>query len=380
MIMPLSALIDGRTVIGPDLSGNEWTDLAKRHKKGLAVTMPCCGAPGHLRRSRRGTQHFYHAAGAGCGYGEESPEHLELKHRIYRACKDAGWETHVEYPAPDRSWIADVCAVNDGRKVAFEIQISSISPEELAERDRKYRDAGIESYWLLDDYLGRSKDFASAYESLLREGDPRPGERVPYLDETGSATGPENHVFITRGIRCAGLHAKKQEIFTTNNPAIPAAVFAREVLNGNYRRYLEETAAAFEHRRQLRARAAPALFRFREFYHAIVRDKTYRTRADRSFRIFRARKAPSGELQRTFDEIFSELDWLENEYRLYTSESYGLFVWKMIPGKERPVLTFPPGPESGIRKLQECVNMLGRWVESFFRAMDLLEREMAAGR
>ena len=378
--MPLTALIDGRTVIGPALSADEWAVLAKQHKKGLAVTMRCCGAPGHLRKSKRGTQHFCHAAGARCGCGEESPEHLELKHLIYRACKDAGWQTSVEYPAADRSWIADVCAVKDGRKVAFEIQISSISSEELAERDRKYRNAGIESYWLLDDYLGRSKGFASSYESLLREGDPRPGERIPYLDETAFATGTENHVFITRGIRSAGLHAKKQEVFTTNNPAIPAAVFAREVLNGNYRRYLEETAAAFEHWRQLRARAAPALFRFRDFYHAIIRDRTYRKRADHAYRIFRAKNAPSEDLQKTFDGIFSELDWLENEYGLYTSGSTGLFAWTTIPGKERPVLTFRPGPGSGIRRLQECVNTLGRWEESFCRAMDLLEREMAAGR
>ena len=54
-------------------------------------------------------------------------------------------------------------------------------------------------------------------------------------------TGPENHIFIARGIRSVGLHAKKQTLFTTNNPEIPLAVWVREVLKGNYRNYLEET-------------------------------------------------------------------------------------------------------------------------------------------
>ncbi|OPX63798.1 MULTISPECIES: competence protein CoiA [unclassified Methanoregula] len=378
--MPLSAIINGETIIGPDLSEKEWADLAAQHKKGLAITMACCGAPGHLRRSKRGTQHFYHAVDTGCGYAEESLEHLELKYLIYRTCKDAGWETHVEFPAPDRSWVADVLAEKDGRKVAFEIQISALSPDQLAERDRNYRDAGIESYWLLDEYLGRAHDFASSYESWLREGDPRPGERVPYLDESVFETGTENHVFITRRIRTAGLHAKKQEVFTTNNPAIPAEVFAREVLAGNYRKYLEETAAAFEHTRKLRARAAPALFRFREFYHAIVRDRTYRKRADRALRILKNGKLPANDLRKKSGEICSELEWLETEYRLYISDPYGLFAWKRIPGKERPVLVFRPGPASQVKKLDECVKRFDRWESSFSHAMDVLERRIADGK
>ena len=85
--MPLKAIVDGETIIGPDLSEEEWTDLKVRHRKGLPVTMACCGAPGHLRVSKKGTQHFYHAVDAGCNYAEESREHLEIKYQIYRICK-----------------------------------------------------------------------------------------------------------------------------------------------------------------------------------------------------------------------------------------------------------------------------------------------------
>ncbi len=78
--MPLKAIVDGETIIGPELSKEEWTHLKSRHKKGLTITMGCCGRPGHLRISTKGTQHFYHAFDTGCNYGEESREHREIKY------------------------------------------------------------------------------------------------------------------------------------------------------------------------------------------------------------------------------------------------------------------------------------------------------------
>jgi hypothetical protein len=76
--VPLKAIIDGETVIGPDLSEEEWSKLKVRHRNGLPIRMGCCGAPGHLRLSKRGTKHFYHAVDAGCNYQEESKEYLEI--------------------------------------------------------------------------------------------------------------------------------------------------------------------------------------------------------------------------------------------------------------------------------------------------------------
>jgi competence protein CoiA len=172
--VPLKAIVDGETIIGPELSKEEWADLTVRHRNGLPIRMNCCGAPGHLRISKKGTRHFYHASDTGCNYHEESKEHLEIKYQVYRICKSEGWETHVEFPAPDRTWISDVYTVKDGRKVVFEVQISAISSCELEERDRKYRNEGIESYWLLDNFLEKSKDFKSRYDAYLSEEDERP--------------------------------------------------------------------------------------------------------------------------------------------------------------------------------------------------------------
>jgi len=375
--VPLKAIVEGETIIGPDLSKEEWTTLKSRHKKGLTITMGCCGAPGHLRISKTGTQHFYHAVDSGCNYEQESREHLEIKYQIYRTCKSENWETYVEFPAPDRTWISDVYAIRDGRKIVFEIQISTISPDELEERDRKYRNEGIESYWLLDNFLERSRDFASWYHSHLYEEDDRLGETIPYIDYSIFDTGPENHIFIAKGIRSIGLHAKKQTLFTTNNPEIPLAIWVREVLKGNYQKYLEDTSATCHKKRQLKNLAAPQLIQFREFYQKIIRDETYRKKVDSCYRIFKNDKTLRKEiaLQKKFDEIYSELDWLGKEYRSIISEDYGLFTWKKMPGYDTPRPFFRLESALKIKKLQECVIRFNNWETSFHSAIGNLERE-----
>ena len=64
-------------------------------------------------------------------------------------------------------------------------------------------------------------------------------------------------------------------------------VWVREVLKGNYQRYLEETAAAYHQKRQLKNQAAPLLIQFREFYENIIRYETYRKKVDSCYRIFK---------------------------------------------------------------------------------------------
>jgi hypothetical protein len=374
--VPLCAIVEGETIIGPDLTEEEWKDLKARHRKGLPVTMGCCGAPGHLRVSGNGTQHFYHAVDAGCHYAEESREHLEIKEQIYRICKSEGWETSVEFPAPDRTWISDVYAARDGRKLVFEVQISIISPSELEERDKKYRAEGIESYWLLENFLEKSKEFASWYASHLFEKDGRPAETIPYISPSLFETGPENHIFMGKGIRSVGLSAKAPALFTTNNPEIPLPVWVREVLKGNYRNYLEETAVAYQRKRRLLTMAAPSLVRFREFYRKIVRDKTYREKARKAERMFKTgtRQRADKAAQKKFHDVYAEIDWLENEYRSYVSDSYGLFTWKKDPDHAAPRLCFRLESELNVKKLQECTEMFARWEASFERAVSNPER------
>jgi competence protein CoiA len=380
--VPLRAVVDGEPVTGPDLSRDEWKALQVRHRKGLPITMACCGAPGHVRTSGAGTQHFYHASGTGCRYEQESKEHLEIKYRIYRACRSEGWETSVEFPAPDRTWISDVCAARDGRTIVFEVQTSAISPDDLEERDRKYRAAGIESYWLLDTFPERSRDYTAWCAAHLNKEDGGPEGKVPYIDDSFFATGPENRIFVTGGIQSIGLRTKKQTLYTTNNPEISLDAWVREALKGNYRNYLEETAAALHRKRKLRDRAAPALFRFRELYRLIIRDGTYMKKTITRYRILKNNGTLDREpaLRKKFDDIYAEIDWLDREYRSMMSEGYGLFIWKRSRTHKAMLPRFRLESESKIRQIQACVNVLGQWEASFDAALGSLDREFPAGK
>jgi hypothetical protein len=178
------------------------------------------------------------------------------------------------------------------------------------------------------------------------------------------------------------LRAKKQTLFTTNNPEIPLAAWVREVLKGNYQKYLEETSAAFHHKRQLKNLAAPLLIQFREFYHTIIRDETYRKKVDSCYRIFKNDETLREEktLQKKFDELYSEIDWLGKEYHSCIAESYGLFTWKKIPEYDKPRLLFRLESESKIKKLQECVKRFNQWEASFTSAFSNIEGQFSAGK
>ena len=340
--------------------------------------MGCCGAPGHLRISKKGIQHFYHAVDTGMQLcrgiqgapGDQIPGIPDLQIRkLGDVCR---------IPGQDRTWISDVYAIRDGRKVVFEIQISTISPNVLEERDRKYRNEGIESYWLLDNFLERDPGISNPGIILISTKETidvrkqSPISTIQYLKPV-----PENHIFISKGIRSVGLNAKDQTLFTTNNEEIPLAVWVREVLKGNYQNYLKETAAAYHQKRRLKNLASPLLIHFREFYQKIIRDETYRKKVDSCYRILKKDKNLQKKkyLQKKFDEIYSEIDWLEKEYHSCIAESYGLFWWKKILGKDVTRPFFRLESESKIRKLQECIERFNQWELSFNGAFGNLEWE-----
>jgi hypothetical protein len=83
-------------------------------------------------------------------------------------------------------------------------------------------------------------------------------------------------------------------------------------------------------------------------------------------------------LQKKFDELYSEIDWLGNEYHSFISESYGLFTWKKIPEYDATRPFFRLESELKIKKLQECVKMFNQWEASFICAFSNLEREFPA--
>lgn len=148
--MPLVAHFNGQRTAAHQLTTDEWVSLKSVYKQGT-LTMTC-GQPAIPRTSKNGFQHFAHKPGVDCTLhagGPESAEHLALKAAAEAAAKACGWAATIEYPGPDREWIADVLAEKGGRRVAIEIQLSPQQPLEFVRRQERYAASGIECVWLV---------------------------------------------------------------------------------------------------------------------------------------------------------------------------------------------------------------------------------------
>lgn len=132
------------------MSSDAWQKLKGTYRAaGLAMA---CGQPAIPKTSRLGLQFFAHTSGAECPLhttGPETPEHLEVKAAVARAARSLGWEAAMEFPAADRSWIADVMVTHGERRIAVEVQWSRQPAEEFARRQKRYTAAGISCFWLV---------------------------------------------------------------------------------------------------------------------------------------------------------------------------------------------------------------------------------------
>jgi len=155
--MPLKAIINGEEVISSFYPDEEWIKLKELIKvKKIKPKMPCCGGFCFARTSFRGLKHFYHKPNSDCVSKGESYEHLYLKSIIFKLCiKYGAHSVTVEKNSDD--WISDVyCEINN-RKIVFEIQLSKQSLDETIRRTKKYKEKGIECYWLFQ-YIPKGYD------------------------------------------------------------------------------------------------------------------------------------------------------------------------------------------------------------------------------
>lgn len=150
--MPFSALLDGQPVISLLMSDEQWSQakaVGKQDEERLLVGYS--RLPGFARTSSLGLRHFAHRKGYAPDYEwSESAEHLSLKAELVRAIAEQGWNVDTEVPSgPEREWIADVLAEQDGQRIAFEVQWSKQSAAEYVRRTQRYADAGIECVWFV---------------------------------------------------------------------------------------------------------------------------------------------------------------------------------------------------------------------------------------
>lgn len=106
-----------------------------------------------LKKGDINIHHFAHKPGSECSYGEgESEEHMIIKMELYELLSKADIQCDLEKRLVDNDGsvnIADVWAIIDSQEVAIEVQISSISDEELKERTKKYHNKNIAVLWLV---------------------------------------------------------------------------------------------------------------------------------------------------------------------------------------------------------------------------------------
>jgi competence CoiA-like predicted nuclease len=119
-----------------------------------------CGSEAKYRCGPEVSAHFYHpAGGCGCaivekyGGGGESYEHLAMKRAIYEDAKQEQEvrgkikEVGIEHPVGNA--IADVAIIGTHRKVAVEIQLSSIPYEKIIGRMREHARNGFSTLWVV---------------------------------------------------------------------------------------------------------------------------------------------------------------------------------------------------------------------------------------
>ncbi|MDP9982961.1 hypothetical protein J2W14_002363 [Pseudarthrobacter oxydans] len=119
------------------------------------LVLPQCGIRAIRYTSRKGTPYFAHYGRGSIKctvkHKAESEAHLVMKRAVAERINAAqGWTATVEYAPGSRAWIADVLAERkDGKRFAFEVQLSKQSREQYGLRSQRYFEEGIHPVWLV---------------------------------------------------------------------------------------------------------------------------------------------------------------------------------------------------------------------------------------
>lgn len=110
---------------------------------------PACKKLVILKQGRMTTHHFAHKPHSTCTYGSgESEQHRRAKHEIAASLRAAGIQG-VEIEKDFRKVRADVYCLWRGRQLAFEVQISRLTMDQIYERTAAYQKLGIAVMWIV---------------------------------------------------------------------------------------------------------------------------------------------------------------------------------------------------------------------------------------
>lgn len=164
--MPLRAYINNEEIISIEQTDEQWKDLKKRLKdKKASLILPCCKQEGFLRTSSKGLKHFVHSkSGHVCDWESESPEQLRAKIEIIEACKENGWKAIPEYS--ETNWRADVLAIQNKKRIAFQIQWRQQTLEEIKSCQKKYIKSNVRGCWF---FRSAPKELRNYDETLIAD-------------------------------------------------------------------------------------------------------------------------------------------------------------------------------------------------------------------
>ncbi len=140
---------EGNAVIADEYSDAEWDVLKSNYIVG-DFFMPCCKANAIPKTSPNFLKFFAHHSDE-CSTSPESIWHLNTKNDIYSIVKSKNIEVKLEHAgeATSGKWITDIYFEYKGRRIAIEIQKSYQQLNTYLKRQEKYKESGVESYWLL---------------------------------------------------------------------------------------------------------------------------------------------------------------------------------------------------------------------------------------
>ncbi len=153
MGVPLTALFAEDVLVDATAcSDEEWVRV---HRARPRAELRCrgCDAAMHAKVSSAGLRFFAHDhQQSACPSNGESSLHRWLKHCCAEAIRGAGWEAVVEAQRTESDrggWRADVLAVGPASKrVAFEVQLASMTLDEGRFRTAQYATDGVDSVWV----------------------------------------------------------------------------------------------------------------------------------------------------------------------------------------------------------------------------------------
>lgn len=145
---------------------------------------PACGKQLILKQGRLVVHHFAHKVPKCDWVSHETAEHLTAKEAVWNSLRRRGLRAEIEFivdaiPGDRR---ADVMTWSpDNLRVAFELQHSSISLDEIERRATSYAQAGIAQFWipfLRHKFMNEGKKAGDCVE--IERYTPRPFERWIY--------------------------------------------------------------------------------------------------------------------------------------------------------------------------------------------------------